>query len=190
MNLTFQALQPDYAHRLSVMKLLKMPQAEAVAKNLLVNRQKFVDVQNECGVPALWIMAVFEREDPSFLTYLGNGDPLDRVTVDVPAGRGPFASWEAGCIDALNYDKITSVTTWTWEQACYQWEKWNGFGYREYHKIASPYLWSGTDQYSKGKYIADGRWSSNTIDQQLGTVIIAQAIAALDTELGNAYIRA
>jgi len=32
----------------------------------------------------------------------------------------------------------------------------------------SPYVWSGTDQYNRGKYIADGHYDPHAIDKQLG----------------------
>ncbi len=141
-------------------------------------------MQSLCGVPALWVMPVFERENPSFSSYLGNGDPLDHPTVHVPKHRGPFDSWEKGAADALTLDHITQVKEWTWPMACYEWELWNGFGPR-HHGRPSGYVWSGTTIYQGGKYIADGVWSRGTFDKQLGCVEIARAIAGLDEEIGK-----
>lgn len=186
MNLDFVSLQPDYTQRLAEMAPIRQAAAVAEAKALLKYRDRFLALQAQCGVPALWVMPVFYRESPTFTSYLGNGDPLDRPTRDVPRGRGHFDSWEAGAADALAFDHVTQCPRWDWEHACWEWEKYNGFGVRE-HGRTSGYLWSGTDQYHGGKYVADGVWSRGTYDTQLGTVLIAKAIAALDEEIAKGF---
>jgi len=50
------------------------------------------------------------------------------------------------------------------------------------------YLWSGTDRYRGGKYVSDSAWSPHTSDHQLGTVILAKAIAGLDTYIGAGFV--
>src|SRR5437899_8823117 len=109
MDLTFEALEPEYKTHLVSVKMLKPIAAKAAAQKLLVHRDRFLAVQKDCGVPALWLMPTFEREGPSFKNYFGNGDPLDKPTTDVPRGRGPFATWEEGCIDALHLDRISEA---------------------------------------------------------------------------------
>ena len=49
---------------------------------------------------------------------------------DLSKGRGPFPTWEAGAIDALDLDRLNQVTDWSPERASYEIEKFNGFGYR------------------------------------------------------------
>lgn len=185
---TFDELKDEYTKDLAEMKLIpaSVKEAEAVAKKLLANKARFMAVQTGCGVPALWLMPTFEREGPSFLDYFGNGDPLDKRTTDVPRGRGPFETWEAGCMDSLHLDHVTQCSDWTWPMAAYEWEKWNGFGPRG-HGRPTGYVWSGTNIYRGGKYVADGVWSRGTWDHQLGTVIIAKQIAALDPEIGAGF---
>lgn len=185
--MNFDQLEAEYAADLAAAKPTRSSEAIAVAKHLLVNRDRFLAMQSKCGVPALWVMPVFERENPSFSSYLGNGDSLNHPTVHVPRGRGPFPDWETGAADALTLDHITLVPEpWTWARACYQWELWNGFGPRN-HGRPSGYVWSGTSIYQGGKYVADGVWSRGTWDQQLGTVILARAIADLDPEIGKGF---
>jgi lysozyme family protein len=185
-EMTFDDLAPEYTRRLAAMKLTEEAQAKAVAERLLKQKGRFLLLQLKCGVPPLWVMPVFEREEPSFTAYLGNGDPLDKPTTHVPEGRGPFETWETGAADALTLDRVTLCPSWTWEYACYEWEKWNGFGPRN-HGRPSGYLWSGTDQYAGGKYVADGVWSRGTWDHQLGCVLIAKEIAAMDEELAKGF---
>lgn len=184
--LTFDELKADYIQRLAAMKPTKLTAAKATAQRLLKSRDRFLALQSQCGVPALWVMPVFDRENPSFSAYLGNGDPLNEPTTHVPKGRGPFKSWEDGAADALKLDHVTLWNQWTWEGACWEWEKYNGFGPRE-HGRTSGYLWSGSDQYQGGKYIADGVWSRGTWDRQLGCIVVAKEIAALDAEIAKGF---
>jgi len=185
--LTFDQLKGEYTQHLAAFQPTKAHQAAIVAKRLLESRDRFINLTKLCGVPALWVMPVFERENPSFRSYLGNGDPLDRPTTHVPVHRGPFATWEAGAADALQLDHVTLCPEWTWEWACYEWEKWNGFGPRN-HGRPTGYLWAGSNQYFGGKYVADGVWSRGTFDTQLGTVAIAKALADLDHELAQGFV--
>jgi lysozyme family protein len=46
-------------------------------------------------------------------------------------------------------------------------ERFNGKGYIN-RNMPSPYLWSGTNQYVKGKYIADGVFSADAVSKQVG----------------------
>jgi hypothetical protein len=60
-------------------------------------------------------------------------------------------------------------------------EKWNGWGYRLYHpSTLSPYLWSGTNHYAKGKYTSDGAWSDTVVSRQLGIVPIWMALGVIN----------
>src|ERR1700722_2303138 len=100
----FDAVKAEYEADLTNAKPTRSSEAIAVAKNLITNRAIFLKMQELSGVPALWVMPVFERENPSFNSYLGNGDPLNRPTIHVPKGRGPFEvpdAWEKGATDAL-----------------------------------------------------------------------------------------
>jgi lysozyme family protein len=184
--MNFDSLESEYANDLALAKPTRSTDAIVAAKRLLVHRERFLLLQKNCGVPALWVMPVFERENPNFDSYLGNGQSLRHPTTLVPKNRGPFSSWEAGAADALTLDHITLVNDWTWPRACFQWELWNGFGPRD-HGRPTGYVWSGTTIYQGGKYVADRVWSRGTWDHQLGTVILARAIAELDAEIGGGF---
>jgi len=135
------------------------------------------------GVPVILLATLHNREsDANFNTYLGNGEPLNRVTRLVPKGRGPFPSWEAGAKDALHIDRLDEVKDWSWAKALYYGELWNGFGPRN-HGIYTGYLWAGTNHYTRGKYVADGVWDPGHVDEQLGIVPLMKRLAELDASL-------
>jgi lysozyme family protein len=179
----FEALEPEYVSEMAAMRITRGPELDRAADRIAPLKPRYETVSGQSGVPIVWLMATNERESgSSFRTYLGNGDPLKRRTTHVPAGRGPFATWEAGAVDALRLDHISDVTAWTWARACFEDELWNGFGPRDRGRHTG-YLWSGSNVYDGGKYVRDGVWSSTARDSQLGTIPLMRALVARDASL-------
>ena len=76
----------------------------SVARHLVAPdaRCRYQAVAARTGVPWAVIAVIHERESSQDWTgSLAQGDPWNRVSVHVPAGRGPFKSWEDAAIDAL-----------------------------------------------------------------------------------------
>lgn len=135
------------------------------------------------GVPWYLIAVLHLRESSSdFSTYLGNGEPLNRVTRLVPKGRGPFKSFYDGAMDALRIDGLSSVLDWRLEKTLYYTELYNGPGYYN-HGLPSPYLWGGTDQQRKGKFTSDGRWDASVMDMQPGCAPIIRMLSEADKSI-------
>ena len=150
----------------------KGPAFKAVAERLSAAPafSRYKAVEKLTGVPYWFIAVVHEREaSQKWDTYLGNGQLLKKKTTIVPKGRGPFKTWEDGAVDALvNCAPFAAKNKdWSIGGALTMLEQYNGLGYAQQGK-PSPYVWAGTDQYEKGKYVADGKYSSETVDTQLG----------------------
>lgn len=130
-----------------------------------------------------------QSNNPRWDTYLGNGQPLNKKTTIVPAGRGPFKTWEDGAIDALlNTPPYAAKNTdWSIGGALTKLEEYNGLGYFSKGK-SSPYIWAGTDQYVKGKYTSDGVYNPNYIDKQLGCAGILKFMGVFKTPVGAGTI--
>ncbi len=76
----------------------------SVAKHLVATdaKARYRSVEAKTGIPWAVIAVIHERESSQDWTgSLAQGDPWNRVSVHVPAGRGPFKSWEEAAIDAL-----------------------------------------------------------------------------------------
>lgn len=135
------------------------------------------------GVPWYLIALLHLREsDADFRTYLGNGDPLNRPTTHVPEGRGPFATFEDGAVDALRLDGLASVPDWRLEKVLYYAEAFNGTGYHN-RGLPSPYIWGGSNIQRPGKYVADGKFSPTTWDTQPGVAPILKIMMQLDSTI-------
>lgn len=153
----------------------KGPLFKAVADRLLFNRPRYEAVSKalkEKGYEVPWefIAVTHQRESSgNFNTYLGNGQPLSKKTTIVPKGRGPFTSWEEGAIDALLEagPQAAKNTDWTIGGTLAMLEEYNGLGYAA-RGLPSPYLWAGTNQYTKGKFVSDGVFDADHVDTQLG----------------------
>lgn len=142
--------------------------ADRLTAPAAVARYKAVEART--GVPWWFIAVVHEREaSQNWNLSLAQGDPWNRKSTHVPANRGPFKSWEDAAYDALvNCPPYASRNKdWTAGGALAMLEKYNGLGYYRMG-IPSPYIWAGTDQYTKGKYVADGKFDRDAVDQQLG----------------------
>lgn len=163
----------------------KMAEALSVARRLISHRSRYEAVSDATSVPWWLIACLHERESGGdFSTYLGNGEPLSHVTRLVPKGRGPFSSWEEGAQDALQVQGWSgkySMSDWSDVAFClFKAEEYNGFGYRLYHSaVSSPYIWSGTDQYTRGKYASDGKFDADLVDKQLGVATMLQALISI-----------
>jgi hypothetical protein len=59
-------------------------------------------------------------------------------------------------------------------------EMYNGTGYFQFHDCPSPYIWSRTDQYVAGKYVADGKFDGTVIDSQQGCAPLLAAMMLQD----------
>lgn len=158
-----------------------------VAKQLVATpaKARYLAVQKRTGVPWFVIAVIHEREaSQRWNTQLGQGDPLDRKSVHVPAGRGPFKTWEDGAYDALVNcaPHASRWTDWSAGGAMTLLEQYNGLGYAA-RGIPSPYVWAGTDQYRSGKYVRDGVFDPNVVDAQLGCAGLILAMKVLDPSI-------
>jgi lysozyme family protein len=154
----------------------------SVAKSLVAAKTRYQTVEAKTGVPWFVIAVIHERESSqNWFASLAQGDPWSRVSVHVPAGRGPFKSWEDAAIDALAdcAPYLARNKDWSIGGTLLRLEEYNGLGYASRGR-PSPYVWAGTDQYSSGKYVSDGIYDASAVDTQPGCAAMLLAIMALD----------
>lgn len=182
MSVDLGSLKARNRVRWSVAKITRGPEFATVAKRLVNAKARYKAVEARTGVPWFVIAVIHEREaSQNWNTQLGQGDPLSRVSTHVPKGRGPFPTWEDGAYDALALCAPFAARNrdWTPGGTLTLLEEYNGLGYAV-RNLPSPYVWSGTDQYVKGKYVADGVFDPSVVDRQLGCAGLILAMAKLD----------
>lgn len=167
----------------AIVRTSKQSEVRWVARQIERNKSRYVGLEKSTGVP-YWAIACLHNMECSlnFSKHLHNGDSLTKRTWQVPAGRpktgNPPFSFEESAKDALYYDKMDKVNWKSLDASLNAFEEYNGVGYRKYHPdVPTPYLWSATTIYEKGKYVQDGKWSSTAVSSQIG-------VAAIMKELG------
>ena len=175
-------LKADNIRRWNNAKLTRGPEFAPVAKRLVAARDRYMNVSVRTGIPYPFIAVTHQRESSQDWTKsLAQGDPWNRVSTHVPAGRGPFSSWEEAAYDALvNCAPHASRNKdWSIGGLLTLLERYNGTGYVN-RGLPSPYIWSGTDQYARGKYVRDGVFDPEAVDKQLGCAGLIMAMMQLD----------
>lgn len=158
----------------------KKGQLDLLVARILQNKEKYQEVQQITSVPWYVLGAIHYRESSlNFTRHLHNGDRLTARTIHVPAGRpvkgAPPFTWGESAIDAIKLKSWHKVTDWSIENTLSLIEAYNGLGYKK-RGLPSPYLWAWSNNYSKGKYVADGKFDPNFVDQQCGAAILLKSL--------------
>jgi lysozyme family protein len=177
----------------------RIPAFDATARRLTAPdaKARYLAIAAKTGVPWFVVAVIHEREaggPPHWDKQLGQGDPLAHVSIHDPAGRGPFFDHPADppgqgafyrcALDAL-IDCAPHAARWTdWSAGgtLTLLEEYNGLGYAA-RGVPSAYVWSGTDQYVSGKYVADHVYRRGVVDVQEGCAGIIARMMAIDPDI-------
>jgi lysozyme family protein len=182
MELT-SALRAEYRKLFQTAKV--KPQRKALVDqtvhSLVAHKDRYEHVGDPIDVP-WWFVAVIHQMEGSrnFHTHLHNGDPLTHKTVHVPRNRppgNPPFTFEESARDALTLEGFAHVVDWSISRALFRLERFNGFGYRKSSiNIPTPYLWSFSQHYTKGKFSSDGHFDPNLASQQIGAGVLLRVM--------------
>lgn len=183
-SLRFADLAEEYAAMFKAAEL--RPQHSQSAQwhltMLRQSRPRYEAAGRRTGVPWFVIGAIHGLEASfNFRAHFHNGDfPLTSRTRQVPAGRPavwlPPSDWESSTADAMRLLGFAGASDWSLPRTLYRLEAFNGFGYRRIGR-ASPYLWSFSSLYERGKFVADGRFEAGARSQQCGTAVMLKLLA-------------
>lgn len=154
----------------------KFSDVDACVDGIVKNKSRYQTVSGKIGVPWYFVGILHNMEaSGNFNKHLHNGDPLTARTVQVPSGcpkiGNPPFTWEASAEDALRIKKLDTWTDWSIPGMLYKMELYNGIGYR-IRGIHSPYLWSFSNHYTKGKFTSDGFYDPEAVSKQIGTAVL------------------
>lgn len=152
----------------------------SITAKIVAGKSRYDAVAALTQVPWWFIGLVHALEGrSSFFAHLHNGDPLNAQTVHVPAHRppnwNPSGTWETSAVDALTIEHFVGRTPWDLPHALYRLEAYNGFGSRR-HNIHTPYLWSFSQHYASGKYVADNVYSATAVSKQAGAAVLLKVL--------------
>ena len=166
-----------------VINPLRLSDVNGIVARMVPNQSRYQSVGGPLNIPWFFIAVIHSMEcNLNFTTHLHNGDPLTARTFHDPPGRPldgspPFA-WEVSATDALQVEGFANRTDWSLPAILYRLEKYNGFGYRGLTSpIPTPYLWSFSNHYVKGKFIADKQFDPNAVSKQCGAAILLAKLA-------------
>lgn len=185
------ALQELNAKRWSAAKLTRRTEFLKYAKVAVANKGRYISICNRSGMDEIaWVFVAvshYRESTQNFSTNLGQGDPLQWKTTHVPAGRGPFRgvnAFEDGAVDALvNCAPFAARNKdWSIGGLLTYLERYNGLAYANAER-PSPYIWSGTNQYTIGKVVIDHGPIMPVVDKQLGCAGLIMTMMELDQDI-------
>lgn len=187
---SFENLKSEYERDWANLEIReqRLADANAVARRAINGKATYEQIERLTDVPWHFIALCHYRESNfNFDTYLGNGESLHRVTTLVPKGRGPFASFVDGAVDALRIENFVGAKDWGVARTLFRLEGFNGFGYHG-KGCKSPYLYGGSTLYGPpearaGKFVRDHVFDPSHVDSQLGTAVILHAMMSLDSSI-------
>ncbi|QDL94585.1 hypothetical protein FDP22_22180 (plasmid) [Paroceanicella profunda] len=181
------AVAPPVADRLEALYASCRPDPARLAEidrfyvgPLLRNRALYEQLGARLDIP-WWFIGVIHGLEAGFSleTHLHNGDPLSARTVHHPArrpaeGQPPF-TWMESAVDALTLEGLAGLEDWPLGAMLDRMERYNGLGYRT-RGLASPYLWSFSNHYRSGKFVADGRFDPDAVSAQCGGAVLLRRL--------------
>lgn len=159
-------------------------EAGQIVLRVMAAKTRYDAVAKATGVPFYVTAGLNQMESGgSFQCHLYEGSPLTGRTRFVPKGQpisgNPPFPWEASAIGALRLEHMDQVDWSRLDDTLYACERYNGLGYLQNHPATpTPYLWAGTRIERRGKYVADGKWSSTARSSQIGVAAIWKRLEA------------
>jgi len=97
--------------------------------------------------------------------------PVGKPLASPAAGEGHSYTWEESALDALA--RWRGMTDWSLSSTLWELERYNGLGYRQHHpEVLTPYLWSFTNHYTRGKVTSGGGFDPNLVSAQAGAAAL------------------
>ncbi len=182
---SFDSIAEDYRKLFSSCKIRDDKRSEVqwyTSKITDPTRRKLYDqVSDETCVP-WYFVAIIHGMECGFdvKAHLHNGDPLKAKTVQVPANRRPCGTRRRTGCRRLSMPSVMTSST----------KRLTGISRRSsiaggLQRLAeprallnhTPYLWSFSNHYSKGKFVADGVWDANAVSKQCGAAVMLKMLS-------------
>lgn len=179
---TFDNIKGDYKTLLASCRVRpeRVGEVAWIVGRLNKHRLRYEVVGKDLDIP-WWFVGITHALEASFNfgAHLHNGDPLIAHTVQVPKGRPktgtPPFTWEVSARDALEMKGYAGQSDWSAPRALFRFEAYNGWGY-QMRGVPSPYLWSFSQHFTKGKFVSDGKFDPNAGSKQCGAGVLMREL--------------
>jgi lysozyme family protein len=131
---------------------------QQVVDSLVAHRRRYERAGAPVGVPWWFVAILHDLEDAR---------SFHRVE--------PSRTWAQSATDALTRDGLADVGGWSITRALYRFERRDGFGYRR-RAVASPYLWSFSQHYERGAFVADGVFDPELVSRRCGAAVLLRTL--------------
>lgn len=173
-------LRAEYQSLFDTCRVLDAAKVDTVVNLINASQERYQQLSDVSGVPWHFIGGVHMLEAScDFGRHLYNGDHLERRTVNFPPGRPregePPFSFEFSAMHALQDEGVVNWTDWSIPGMLFKWEAYNGFGYR-FHGVNSPYLWGGSQHYTKGLFFPDHVFNPERVSAAIGVAVILRSM--------------
>lgn len=170
-----QELRDEYLKNWNRAEITEQTRLDRGLQKVRPNYDEYRKISKQLGCSLFALICSHYREASCDLDrQILNGQPWDIKTSIVPKGEGPFNDFVESCERGFeikpemeNPNNIIDLLHFL--------ERWNGWGYRR-RGILSPYLWAGTNLYTKGYYTSDGNYSSRAVNKQLGCATLLKGL--------------
>ena len=172
-----------YQKKFDAMVISRAGATQAAANRIFQGKERYKIVEHLTGIP-WWMVGVLHDREAScdFRGCLANGDFCignGRRTWHETKGLGPYVTWEDSAVDALRREGFLSLTDKSVGMLLVAAEAFNGEGYHM-HGWQNPYLWDGTQWYTRGKYVRDGVYDPSFVDPQIGVAPVIKRLIEMD----------
>jgi lysozyme family protein len=167
------------------------------AKDRYLAVEAATSINGRSGVPWQNVAVIAYRESGAdFTKQLGQGDPLNHISRNVPKGLGPYLDHPS---DGPGHDAWHRCAMYTLQNTspyAARWRNWtiggslclfvqyNGEGYWLYHgHMPSPYDWGATTMEVEGKYTGDERFNPSVWDTQIGCAALVKGMIQIDSSI-------
>lgn len=177
----------QYLYDTAVINGQKIPELKAAVDKIKAGQYRYEVIASVIGngIP-WWFIGIthFMEAACNFALHLHCGDPLTARTIHVPKGRPKFDpaagigkpyTWEESALDVLHFTGYDEIQDWSIGNCLNLFERYNGLGYKK-RGVPSPYLWSFTNHYVAGKYVADGKYDPKAVSKQPGVAAIMKTM--------------
>ena len=151
----------------------KYQEISRVVSLIKSHKSKYLEAQARTNIDWRVIGVIHYMEAScNFDRQLLNGQRWWRRTTIVPKRKGPWKSWLDSTVAAFKYHKLKNSDL----SAVLKFlERYNGLGYAK-RGLNSPYLWSYSNHYTRGKYVRDGVFDPTAISKQVGAAVILKSL--------------